>query len=235
MMYRDRAEAGRRLVQRLREQVPGLDGDDLVVLGMVPGGVPVARAVSLAFRAPLDVAVAVRLPAPGYDALGLGGIGSGGVARVDARTVAMLGISDEYLEETIVARSAEVTRVEKRCRGSRAPVPLRGKRVIITDDGGQTRFRSRAAVAAARNEGAREVIFAVPVAASDVLTSLLEEADAVVCDHVPERFCGIGAYYGEWEPPGIEDVRAMLTRLPPGGILPSPSSSRRTSRRTEPL
>lgn len=234
-MYRDRTEAGRRLVQRLREQIPGLDGDDLVVLGMVPGGVPVARAVALALRAPLDVAVAVRLSAPGYDALGLGGVGAGGIARIDARTVSMLGVPDDYLEETILARAAEVVRLAQRCRGSRAAVTLQGRRVIIVDDGGQTRFRSRAAVAAARADGARDVIFAVPVAASDVLASLLEEADAVVCDHVPERYCGIGAYYGEWEPPGIEDVRAMLTRLPPGGILPPSAAQRRTSRRTEPL
>jgi putative phosphoribosyl transferase len=230
-MYRDRATAGRRLVQRLRERVRHVDDGDLVVLGMVPGGMAVARPVAAALRAPLDVAVALRLSAPGYDALGIGGIASGGVARVDRRTIAMLGVTREYIEETIRAQRHEVERLEQRCRGSRSPVPLEDRRVIIVDDGAQTRFRSRAAVAAARAALAREVIFAVPVAASDMLAALAEEADAVVCEHVPERHCGIDAYYAEWETPRIEEIGAMLGRIVP----PHSRPSARSLRASEPL
>jgi putative phosphoribosyl transferase len=219
MMYRDRAEAGRRLVQRLRERVPDLDGGGVVVLGMVPGGVAVARPVAAALRAPLDIAVALRLSAPGYDALGIGGVASGGVARVDARTIAMLDVPDEYVAETIHAKSLEVERLAARCRGARQPLPLTGRRVIIIDDGAQTRFRSRAVVAAARAAGARQVVFAVPVAASDMISALAEEADEVVWDQVPERHCGIGAYFAEWDPPSVEDVRAMMIRMPPPGAF----------------
>jgi putative phosphoribosyl transferase len=98
--------------------------------------------------------------------------------------------------------------------------------VVVVDDGAQTRYRSRAAVGAARAAGAREVIFAVPVAASDVLDALAVEVDAVVCDQVPERHCGIGAYYARSELPRLEELRAMLTR----GTIPAftPGDRRRT-------
>jgi putative phosphoribosyl transferase len=230
-MFRDRGGAGRRLVQRLREQIPGLDGADSAVLGMAPGGVPVAREIALALRAPLDVSVAVRLPAPGYDALGIGGVAAGGIARVDIRTIAMLGVPPEYVAETVRAKCAEVERLTIRYRGGRPPVSLLDRVAIVVDDGAQARFRSRAAVAAARSAGAREVIFAVPVASSDMLDALAEEADAVVCEIVPERHCGIGAYYAEWDPPGVEDLRAMLARM---HLTTAAEPPHRRSRVTEP-
>lgn len=213
MMYRDRAAAGRRLLQRMREQIPGLDGSNPVILGMAPGGLPVAREIALGLRAPLDVAIAVRLTAPGYDTLGIGGVATGGIARVDRRTIAMLGVPPEYVAETVRAKSADVERLATRYRGRRPALSLDQRLVVVVDDGAQTRFRSRAAVASARASGAREVIFAVPVASSDMLSDVAEEADAVVCDQVPETHCGIGAYYGEWDPPRMEELRAMLTRM----------------------
>ena len=211
-MYRDRADAGQRLMQRLREQIPGLDSEECVVLGVAPGGVMVAREVALALRAPLDVIVALRIPAPGYDDLGIGGIAMGGTARLDEVTISMLGVRPEYIEETVCAMALEVERLTTRYRGGRPPVPIRDRRVVVVDDGAQTRYRSRAAVGAARLAGAREVIFAVAVAASDVLSALALEADAVVCDQVPERHCGIGAYYANSEPPRAEELRAILLR-----------------------
>jgi putative phosphoribosyl transferase len=226
MMYRDRTDAGRRLVQQLRERITALDGEETVVLGVAPGGLVVAREVALAIRAPLDVVVALRLPAPGYDDLGIGGVAIGGTARLDERTIAMLGVGPEYVAETVRAVTAEVELLTSRYRSGRPPVALGGRRVVVVDDGAQTRYRSRAAVGAARAAGAREVIFAVPVAASDVLDALAVEADAVVCDQVPERHCGIGAYYARSELPRLEELRAMLTR---GTIPPfTPGGRRRT-------
>ena len=211
-MYRDRSDAGRQLVQRLRERIPALDSEDTVVLGVAPGGIVVAREVALALRAPLDVVVALRLPAPGYDDLGIGGVAMGGTARLDERTISLLGVSDEYVAETVRAVSLEVERLTMHYRGSRPSLPLDGRRVLVIDDGAQTRYRSRAAIGAARAAGAREVIFGVPVAASDVLYAIALEADAVVFDQVPERYCGIGAYYADSEPPRSEELRSMLTR-----------------------
>ena len=221
-MYRDRADAGRRLVQRLRERIPALEGEETVVLGVAPGGIVVGREVALAIRAPLDVVVALRLPAPGYDDLGIGGVGLGGAACLDERTVAMLGVSPEYIDETVRAVTAEVELLTARYRSGRPPVPLRGKRVLVVDDGAQTRYRSRAAVDAARAAGAREVIFAVPVAASDVLHALAAEADAVICGMVPERHCGIGAYYADSELPRVEALRSMLARTTLASLAPAP-------------
>jgi putative phosphoribosyl transferase len=216
MMYRDRAAAGRRLLQRLREQIPELDGSNPVVLGMAPGGLPVAREIALGLRAPLDVSVALRLTAPGYDTLGIGGVATGGIARVDRQAIAMLGVPPEYVAETVRAKSADVERLATRYRGRRPPLSLANRMVIVVDDGAQTRFRSRAAVASARASGARQVIFAVPVASSDMLSALAEEANAVVCDQVPETHCAIGAYYAEWEVPRLEELRALLTRMHSG-------------------
>lgn len=230
MTYRNRADAGQRLVQRLRERIPELDGRDTVVLGLAPGGVPVGSEIAQAIGAPLDVVVALRLAAPGYADLGIGGVTAGGTYRLDERTVRMLGIGPSYIEQTVRAMALEAERVAARYRGGRPPVPLAGCRVILTDDGAQTRFRSRAAIAAARSRGAREVVYAVPVAASDALESLAAEADLVVCDHVPERHCGIGGYYSDSELPRPESLRAMLSR---GSIGLPPASPVRRPRATE--
>lgn len=211
-MYRNRADAGRKLVERLRERIPTLESEDCVVLGVAPGGLIVAREVALALRAPLDVVVALRLPAPGYDDLGIGGVAPGGVACLDERTMSMLGVKAEYVAATVRALSTEAERLTMSYRGTRQPVRLAGRRAIVIDDGAQTRYRSRAAVGAARAAGAREVVFAVPVAASDVLNAIAQEADAVVFDLVPERYCGIGAYYSDSDQPRLEDIRAILRR-----------------------
>lgn len=211
-MYRNRADAGRKLVERLRERIPTLESEDCVVLGVAPGGLIVAREVALALRAPLDVVVALRLPAPGYDDLGIGGVAPGGVACLDERTMSMLGVKAEYVAATVRALSTEAERLTMSYRGTRQPVRLAGRRAIVIDDGAQTRYRSRAAVGAARAAGAREVVFAVPVAASDVLNAIAQEADAVVFDLVPERYCGIGAYYSDSDQPRLEDIRAIRRR-----------------------
>lgn len=221
-MYHDRSDGGRRLVQCLRERIPTLDSGDIVVLGIAPGGIVVAREVALALRAPLDVVVALRLPAPGYDDLGIGGVAAGGIARLDDRTIGLLGVSDEYVAETVSAVSLEVERLTTNYRGIRPALPLAGKRVLVIDDGAQTRYRSRAAVAAARAAGAREVIFGVPVVSSDVLYAIALDADAVVFDLVPERYCGIGAYYANSELPRLDALRAMLTRTTIPELRPLP-------------
>src|SRR5690606_18841284 len=114
-------------------------------------------------------------------------------------------------------------------RTGRPPVPLRGKRVLVVDDGAQTRYRSRAAVSAVRAAGAREVIFAVPVAASDVLQALAAEADAVICGMVPERHCGIGAYYSDSELPRIAELRSMLARTTIPSVAAPPRRRPRTA------
>ncbi len=210
-MYRDRAEAGRRLVERLRAQVSPLGGPDLVVLGLAPGGVLVAREVAQSLGAALDVIVAVRLPSPGNH-VSIGGVAAGGIYRLDERTVRMLGVSDEYIAEAVRLASENAERQQSLYRAGRAAVPLAGRRVIVVDDGAQPRFRSRAALARARDSGARQVIFAVPVASSDALAASEAEADVVVSDYVPERHCGIGAYYGDSDIPRAEMLRSVLAR-----------------------
>ncbi len=210
-MYRDRAEAGQRLLQRLRERVSPLSGTDLVILGLAPGGLLVAREIAQALGARLDVIVAARLPSPGNN-VSIGGVAAGGICRIDDQTVRMLGVGAEYIAEAVRLASETAERQQSLYRAGRAPVPLVGQRVIVVDDGAQARFRSRAALARARAMGAREVIFAVPVASSDALAAAATEADLVVSDYVPERHCCVGAYYADSDIPRAEMLRSVLSR-----------------------
>lgn len=212
MMYRSRAAAGERLVQRLRERIPGLDRGPVVVQGLYPGGVMVAREIARALGAPLDVAVTLRMGAPGYDDLGIGGVAAGGISTLDERTIRMLGVPRSYVQAVREAAAMEVARLEGRLRGSTPAQPVHGRTVVLADDGTHARWRVRAAVRAARSAGAARVVFAVPVASSDALASIAEEADAVVCEHVPETYCGAAACYAEFDTPTLQHIRTELAR-----------------------
>jgi predicted phosphoribosyltransferase len=198
-----------------------------LVQGLYAGGVIVGREIARALAAPLEVAVTLRMGAPGYDDLNIGGVASGGIAILDSRTIGMLGVPDAYIRAVGDAAAAEVARLERRVRGAIPPVPLVDRTVVLVDDGAHARWRVRAAARAAREAGARRVIFAVPVASSDALESIAEEADEVVCDHVPETYCGAAACYAAFEVPTLDRVRMELTRarLSPGRPAPRPAFS----------
>ena len=208
MHFTNRVDAGRRLAARLEH----LRGDDLVVLGLPRGGVPVALEVAGALDAPLDVIVVRKLGVPFQPELGMGAIGEGGVRVLNAEVIRLAGVSSEELAAVEQRERAELERRARRFRGDRLPVSLKGKTVVIVDDGIATGSTARAACQVARAHGAARVILAVPVAPPDWTDRLAGDADEFVCVDTPEPFFGVGQFYADFSQTTDDEVIACLER-----------------------
>lgn len=208
-MFRDRIHAGRELARAL----PAYAGrDDVVVLAIPRGGVPVGYEVASALRAPLDVFLVRKLGVPGHEELAMGAIGSGGVRVLNDRVLATLEIRPETIERVAVRERAELARREAAYRGNRAPLAVGGRIAIVVDDGLATGASMRAAVAALRRLSPREIVVAVPVGAAATVSELQGLADRVVCLGTPEPFFGVGQFYADFSQTSDDDVRELLAR-----------------------
>jgi putative phosphoribosyl transferase len=208
MHFTNRVDAGRRLAARLEY----LRGEDLVVLGLPRGGVPVALEVAGALDAPLDVIVVRKLGVPFQPELGMGAIGEGGVRVLNAEVVRLAGVSSEELAAVEQRERAELERRARRFRGDRLRVPLKEKTVLVVDDGIATGSTARAACQVARAHGAARVILAVPVAPPDWTDRLAGDADEFVCVDTPEPFFGVGQFYADFSQTTDDEVIACLER-----------------------
>jgi predicted phosphoribosyltransferase len=210
-VYRDRREAGSRLARILAGQL-GDDADrgDPVVLGLPRGGVPVAAEVAAALQAPLDVFVVRKLGVPGQPELAMGAIASGGVVVRNPAVTAELGISEAAFAAVREREAAELARREAAYRGVRPPVPLRGRTVVLVDDGIATGASMRAAIAALRELGPARVVVGVPVAAVSTCVDLAREVDELVCPLTPPGFGAVGAHYLDFRATTDEEVRRAL-------------------------
>jgi len=208
-MFANREDAGRRLAQWFLPQAPA---GDVIVLGLPRGGVPVAYEVAKALGAPLDVFIVRKLGSPYNPELAAGAIASGGVIVYNDDVLAMLGLSEQSLEPVLERERAELARREHAYRAGRAPCELRGKSVILVDDGIATGATMRAAVQAARTLGPKEVIVAAPNGSRDAVAQLKRVADRVAVLSVPEPYMGVGAWYREFPQLSDEDVVATLAR-----------------------
>lgn len=207
MIYRDRADAGRELARKLAEY---RRRDDVIVLGLPRGGVPVAFEVATALGAPLDVFVVRKLGTPGQPELAMGAIASGGVRVLNHDVVAALGIPDDKIEEVAQAEGEELRRREQQYRGSRPPLDVRDKTVILVDDGLATGSTMRAAAAALKQEGAHKIVVAVPVAAEASCTAVRGEVDELVCAATPEPFWAVGQWYRDFDQTTDAEVHSLL-------------------------
>jgi erythromycin esterase-like protein/predicted phosphoribosyltransferase len=207
--FRDRAHAGRLLVDRLRRYA---GRDDVVVLGLPRGGVPVAFELAEALDAPLDVFLVRKLGVPGHEELALGAIASGGTRVVNERLVESLGIPDDLIEAVDAKEMRELERRERAYRGERPPPDVAGRTVILVDDGLATGSTMSAAVRAIRQDRPARVVVAVPVADPDVCARLRAEADEVVCLSTPRPFHAVGAWYEDFSQLTDAHVRALLER-----------------------
>jgi predicted phosphoribosyltransferase len=205
--FRDRAEAGRFLAERLRHYA---GRDDVVVLGLPRGGVPVAREVADALGAPLDVFVVRKLGVPGYEELAMGAIATGGAVVLDEGVIRSLGIRPEHVERVAQVELQELRRREELYRRGREPLQLERKTVILVDDGLATGSSMRAAVQAVRGRDPARVVVAVPVAAAETCEALAGDADEVVCAVTPRPFRAVGLWYDDFAQTSDEDVRALL-------------------------
>jgi putative phosphoribosyl transferase len=207
MRFHDRKEAGRLLAERLSRYAGRAD---VLVLGLPRGGVPVAYEVALALNAPLDVFVVRKLGVPGHEELALGAVASGGVHVLNEEVVAAVGLDEQVIERVAVRELAEVARREREYRGERPPPELRGKVVILVDDGLATGASMRAAAMAARQLGPKQVVVAVPVAADQTCDEFRDNVDEVVCAFTPEPFYAVGLWYENFEQTSDDEVRRLL-------------------------
>ncbi|TCN31176.1 putative phosphoribosyltransferase [Kribbella orskensis] len=208
MPFIDRTEAGRRLARRL----DSLRGEDVVVVGLPRGGVPVAFEVARALAAPLDVIVVRKLGVPHQPELALGAIGEGDVRVINERIRGEARVTSAELSALERSERAELRCRVTRFRAGRDRIPLTGRTALIVDDGVATGSTARAACQVARAQGAARVVIAVPVGAADALTALREDADEVVCLETPAWFASVGQWYRQFPQTSDQEVTELLHR-----------------------
>ena len=212
MAFTDRSDAGRKLARVLlpyKDQRP-------VILALLRGGVPVAAEVATALDAPLDLILVRKIGVPMQPELAMGAVANGGapiVVRND-EVIAMAGVDEAEFE---AVRDRELAEIERRRRlylGNRAPVDVKGHVAIVIDDGVATGATTRAALRATRIRRPSRLVLAVPVAPTDTLVALREEADDVVCLEDHEAFGAIGFYYADFRQLSDREVKDTVARFP---------------------
>ena len=211
--FPNRAEAGRLLATKLSKYS---GREDVIVLGLPRGGVPVAYEVAQSLRVPLDVFIVRKLGVPGFEELAVGAIASGGVRVLNDEVVRALPNADEIIEAVTQRETAEVQRREHEYRDGRPAPEISGRVVILIDDGLATGATMRAAVKALRQRGAAKIVVAVPVGPPDTCREFEDEADEVVCASAPEFFQAVGQYYEDFSQTSDDEVRDLLARAAQG-------------------
>jgi putative phosphoribosyl transferase len=206
--FRDRAEAGRLLAERLRRYS---DRDDVVVLALPRGGVPVAYEVAEALGAPLQVFGVRKIGVPGHEELAMGAIASGGVLVLDETLVRRLGIDRTQLERSIAGEIRELHRREAAYDGGDL-LDLEGKTVVLVDDGLATGSTMRAAAMAVRRFDPARIVVAVPVASEQTCDHFRDVVEEVVCELTPEPFHAVGLWYDDFSQTSDGEVRELLAR-----------------------
>jgi len=209
MRYKDRYEAGRSLAKELEKY---RDRDDVMVLALPRGGVPVGYVVAKALAAPLDVFVVRKLGVPGQEEYAMGAIASGGVSVLNREVVRILGIGQETIDQVSARELRELKRREREYRGDRPDLDVSGKTVIVVDDGLATGATMRAAVKALKRMDPARVVVAVPVGAPETCADLEQQADEVVCPLKPEAFTAVGSWFLDFSQTSDKEVRDLLSR-----------------------
>jgi putative phosphoribosyl transferase len=208
-VFRDRREAGDVLADALASY---RGKDNLLILGLARGGVPVAWQVACALRAPLDVFLVRKLGVPQWQELAMGALASGGGVVINDSLVRSMGISDEQVQAAIDRETAELHRREAAYRGGRAPLDTTGRTVILVDDGIATGASMLVAVQAVRAGHPQQVVVAVPVGPPSACRELASEADDVVCATMPAEFQAVGQVFTDFHQVSDDEVRELLSR-----------------------
>ena len=203
--FRDRRHAGRVLAGKL-EQYRGRTG--LLVLALPRGGVAVGFEVARELQAPLDIFVVRKLGLPGHEEYAMGAIASGGVRVMNP--LPGITVRPEAIAAVIQREQAELERREQFYRKQRPAVPIRGRTIIVVDDGLATGSTMQAAVLAIRQQHPLHVAVAVPVGALDTCAALRQQADEVICAETPEPFRAVGLWYDEFPQSTDDEVCALL-------------------------
>jgi putative phosphoribosyl transferase len=208
-LYRDRFEAGQRLATKLMTYA---NRQDVLVLALPRGGVPVAYEVAKALHAPLDVFIVRKLGVPGREELAMGAIATGGIRVLNETVVSMLHIPERIIDAVTVREQQELERRQHLYRDDRPAPDVQGRIVILIDDGLATGSTMRAAIAALRLQHPARIVVAVPVAAPSTCEELGREVDEIVCAQTPEPFYGVGLWYQDFSQTTDEEVHDLLAQ-----------------------
>lgn len=206
MVFEDRTDAGRRLAADL----VGLRGEHPIVFGLPRGGIPVAAEVARWLQAPLEVLVVRKLGAPGNRELAVGALAEGGTAIIDRGIAARVGMTGRALEKVLAREEGELNRQVGLFRGGLELSEVRGRTVLVVDDGLATGLSDLAAVKALRDRDAERIVVAAPVGSREAVRMLRAEADEVVCHTIPARMLGVGRWYEDFSPVSDEQVLVLL-------------------------
>lgn len=209
--FKDRTEAGRALGAALSHY---RDRQDLLVLGLPRGGVPVAYQVAKALNAPLDVFVVRKLGFPGHEEFAMGAIASGGVRVLNPELRGHLTLGSEVVQQVAAREAVELERREALYRRGRESLRLGGRCIILVDDGLATGSTMRAAVAALRTHEPAQIVVAVPVASPQVCADLAREVDEIVCAVTPVQMAAVGRWYRDFEQTSDAEVQHLLALAP---------------------
>src|ERR671923_1235276 len=194
-LFRDRREAGQLLAAKLAGYA---NRQDVLVLALPRGGVPVAYEVARALNAPLDVFLVRKLGVPGHEELAMGAVATGGVRVLNDQVVGGLRIPNYVIDAVAAQEQRELTRRERLYRGGRPPPDIRGRTVILVDDGLATGATMHAAIKALRQQQPARIVVAVPTAAPETCEALRAEVDEVICAITPEPFHAVGLWYEDF-------------------------------------
>lgn len=210
-MFRDRAEAGQKLADRLDQYDP----KQTVVIGLPRGGVPVAAEIARALGAPLDLVFVRKIGAPGQPELAMGAVADGPAPHVaiNKDVAGFFNLDEDAINALTQPLLAEIERRRKAYFGTRKPLPLKDKTVIVVDDGIATGATMKAALEAINAQGPARVVVALPVAPANTLAELRALADDVVCLETPTPFIAVGNHYRNFDQTEDAEVVAILDAL----------------------
>jgi putative phosphoribosyl transferase len=205
--YRDRSEAGQFLAARLKNY---RNRDDVIVLALPRGGVPVAYEVAKALNAPLDLFIVRKLGVPFFEELAMGAIATGGVRVLNEEVIHRLKITEKIIDAVTREQQEELERREWLYRRDRPPVEIAGKTVVLVDDGLATGSTMRAAIEALRVQLPAAIVVAVPIASADVCRQMRSEAEEIICARTPEPFNAVGQWYDDFTQTTDAEVQDLL-------------------------
>jgi putative phosphoribosyl transferase len=210
-IFANRAEAGRALARQLRGYT---NRDDVIVLALPRGGVPVAAEVAMALHAPLDLLMVRKLGVPWQEELAMGAIASGGALYVDRRLMREADVTEPEFEQVLAEARLELARRETLYRAGQTPFDVTARIAIVVDDGMATGATLHAAARALRSRAPAKIVAALPVAPSDGRARLGDAIDEYVCAMTPRVFFSVGQFYQDFAEVSDDDVRALLASIP---------------------